>query len=143
MPNETDEREKMDREKEKKQEDIGIIWRGEIKVNEKRSEILEDICIALNASNVDAMPRLVESAFDVGYTAEEIKNRVRICMARPDFDVICEFCRAMRFEENRRSEKWKKSKREISRVAKELEQVMKSNAKKPILVIGTKERNST
>ena len=72
---------------------------------EKRSEILENICVALNASNVNAMPRLVESAFDVGYTAEEIKNRVRICMARPDFDVICEFCRAMRFEENRRGGK--------------------------------------
>jgi len=94
-----------EREKEKKQEDIGIIWKGDIKVNEKRSEILEDICVALNASNVDAMPRLVESAFDVGCTAEEIKNRVRICMARPDFDVICEFCRAMHFEENRRGEK--------------------------------------
>jgi len=94
-----------EREKEKRQEDIGIIWGGCIKVNEKRSETLEDICVALNASNVDAMPRLVESAFDVGCTAEEIKNRVRICMSRPDFDVICEFCRAMHFEENRRGEK--------------------------------------
>ena len=94
-----------ERQKEKKQEDIGIIWGGDIKVNEKRSEILEDICVALNASNVDAMPRLVESAFDVGCTAEEIKNRVRICMARPDFDVICEFCRAMLFEESRRGKK--------------------------------------
>ena len=74
-------------------------------MNEKRSEILENICVALNASNVDAMPRLVESAFDVGCTAKEIKNTARGCIARPDFDVICEFCRAMRFEENRRSEK--------------------------------------
>lgn len=74
-------------------------------MNEKRSEILGNICIALNANNVDAMPRLVESAFDAGYTVEEIKNRVRICMARPGFDVICEFCRAMHFEENRRGEK--------------------------------------
>jgi len=98
-------KEKERKEKEKKQEDIGIIWRGDTKVNEKRSEILENICIALNASNVDAMPKLVESAFDVGYTTEEIKNRVRICVARPDFDVICEFCRAMHFEGNRRSEK--------------------------------------
>lgn len=89
----------------KEKKDFGIIWRGDINVNEKRSEILENICVALNASNVDAMPRLVESAFDAEYTVEEIKNRVRICMARPDFDVICEFCRAMRFEENRRSEK--------------------------------------
>jgi len=32
-------------------------------------------------------------------------NAARGCIARPDFDVICEFCRAMRFEENRRSEK--------------------------------------
>jgi len=85
----------------------------EVKMTEKRREkqipeenkILENICIALNASNVDAMPKLVESAFDAGYTTEEIKNRVRICVARPDFDVICEFCRAMRFEGNRRSEK--------------------------------------
>ena len=74
-------------------------------MNEKRNEILEDICVALNASNVDSMSMLVESAFDVGCTSEEIKNRVRICMARPDFDVICEFCRAMLFEESRRGEK--------------------------------------
>jgi len=71
-------------------------------VKEKRSKILENICVALNASNIDVIFRLVESAFDEGYTAEEIKNKVRMCMARPDFDVICEFCRAMRFEENRR-----------------------------------------
>jgi len=71
----------------------------------EENKILENICIGLNTDNVDAMPRLVESAFDAGYTIEEIKNRVRICMGRPDFDVICEFCRAMRFEENRRSEK--------------------------------------
>jgi len=96
---------KEKKEKEKKQEDIGVMWRGYIKVNEKRSEILGNICVALNASNVDAMPRLVESAFDAGYTAEEIKNKARICMTRPDFDIICEFCRAMRFEENRRSKK--------------------------------------
>jgi len=93
------------KEKEKKQEDIGIIWRGYIKVNEKRSEILGNICVALNANDDGAMSKLVESAFDVGCTAEEIKNKVRICMTRPDFDVICEFCRAMRFEENRRSKK--------------------------------------
>jgi len=72
-------------------------------VKQKKSEILEDICIAINASNADAISKLVESAFDAGFTANEIKNRVRICMARPDFDVICEFCRSMRFEENRRS----------------------------------------
>ena len=74
-------------------------------MNEKRSEILENICVALNANNIDAISKLVESAYNVGCTAEEIKNRVRICMARPDFDVICEFCRSMRFEENRRGEK--------------------------------------
>ena len=71
----------------------------------KENKILENICIALNANNVDAMPRLVESAFDAGYSVTEIKNVVRMCIARPDFDVICEFCRAMRFEENRRREK--------------------------------------
>lgn len=71
-------------------------------MKQKKSEILEDICIAINASNVDAIFKLVESAFDAGFTANEIKDRVRICMARPDFDVICEFCRAIRFEENRR-----------------------------------------
>ena len=71
----------------------------------EENKILENICIALNANNVDAMPRLVESAFDAGYTVDELKNTVRNCMARPGFDVICEFCRAMHFEENRRSEK--------------------------------------
>ena len=71
----------------------------------QENKILENICIALNANNINAMPRLVESAFDKGYTVEEIKNRVRLCMARPDFDVICEFCKAMRFEENRRGKK--------------------------------------
>jgi len=71
----------------------------------KKNKILNKICIALNANNVDAMPRLVESAFDAGYTVDEVKNAVRICMARPSFDVICEFCRAMRFEENRKREK--------------------------------------
>jgi len=71
----------------------------------EENKILENICIALNANNVDAMPRLVKSAFDVGCTAEETKNAVRNCMARPNFDVICEFCRAMHFEESRRSEK--------------------------------------
>ena len=74
-------------------------------MNEKRNEILDSIYVALNASNFDAMPRLVESAFDVGCTSEEIKNRVRICMVGHDFDAICEFCRAMRFEENRMGEK--------------------------------------
>ena len=92
---------KEKKEKGEKQEDIGIIWRGDIKVNGKRSEILENICIALNANNVDEISKLVESAFDVGCTAEEIKNAARSCMARPGFDVICEFCRAMRFEEIR------------------------------------------
>lgn len=72
-------------------------------MKEKKSEILENICIAINANNVDLISKLVESAFDAGFTADEIKNRIRICMARPDFDVICEFCRVMRFEENRRS----------------------------------------
>jgi len=74
-------------------------------MTEKRSEILGNICVALNANDLDEISKLVESAFDVGYTAEEIKNAARGCMARPDFDVICEFCRAMRFEENRRSKK--------------------------------------
>ncbi|MCK4429755.1 MAG: hypothetical protein KAW19_00485 [Candidatus Aminicenantes bacterium] len=96
---------KEKKEKEKKQEDIGIIWKGDIKVNEKRSEILGNICIALNANDLDEISKLVESAFDVGCTVEEIKKAARGCIARPDFDVICEFCRAMRFEENRRSEK--------------------------------------
>jgi len=96
---------KEKKEKEKKQEDIGIIWKGDIKVIEKRSEILGNICVALNANDLDEMSKLVESAFDVGCTVEEIKNAARGCIARPDFDVICEFCRAMRFEENRRSEK--------------------------------------
>ena len=83
--------------------EVKMIDKKDAKRTSKENKILEKICIALNASNVDAIPRLVESAFDVGYTAEEIKNRVRICMARPDFDVICEFCRTMRFEEDRRT----------------------------------------
>ncbi len=74
-------------------------------MNDKRSVILDNICIAINADNIDAIPGLVKSAYDAGYTVEEIKNRVRICMARPGFDVICEFCRAMRFEENRQGKK--------------------------------------
>jgi len=37
---------KEKKEKEKKQEDIGIIWKGDIKVIEKRSEILGNICVA-------------------------------------------------------------------------------------------------
>jgi len=69
---------------------------------EKRSEILEKICIALNANDVAAISKLVESAFDAGFTAEKIKKIIRNCMACPNFDVICEFCRIMRFEENRR-----------------------------------------
>ena len=72
-------------------------------MEEKKSEILGDICVALNANDLDGISKLVESAFDVGCTVEEIKNAARGCIARPDFDVICEFCRAMRFEENRRS----------------------------------------
>ena len=74
-------------------------------MNEKRSEILENICVVLNANDDGAMSKLVESAFDAGCTAEEIKNAARGCMARPDFDVICEFCRAMRFEEDRRTKR--------------------------------------
>jgi len=70
-----------------------------------KSEILKKICIALNANDVDAMSKLVESAFDVGHTVEEIKEAARDCMARPGFDVICEFCRAMHFEENRRTKR--------------------------------------
>jgi len=95
--------------KMKEIKNIGKILKGGIKVTEKRSaeqilkenKILEKICIALNANNVEGISNLVESAFDVGYTAEEIKKAIRDCMARPDFDVICEFCRAMRFEENK------------------------------------------
>ena len=71
----------------------------------KRREILERICIALNADDVDAISKLVESAFDFGYTAEEIKAAIRRCMAHPNFDVICEFCKVMRFEEKQRSKK--------------------------------------
>jgi len=67
----------------------------------KKSELLEKICIALNANDVDAMSKLVESAFDAGYTAEEIKEAARNCMAHPNFDVIYEFCRAMHFEEDK------------------------------------------
>jgi len=69
---------------------------------EEISEILEKICIALNANNVDEISKLVESAFNAGFTAEEIKKVVRKCMARPNFDVICEFCKTMRLEENKR-----------------------------------------
>lgn len=75
------------------------------KQTSKENKILEKICIALNANNVAGISKLVESAFDAGYMAEEVKGAVRNCMGRPDFDVICEFCRAMRFEENRRREK--------------------------------------
>ena len=71
-------------------------------MNEKRSDILDNICIALNADNINAISGLVEYAFDAGYTVEEIKNRVRRDMVRPGFDVICEFCRVMSFEEHRR-----------------------------------------
>ena len=71
----------------------------------EENKILENICVALNANNVDEMPRLVGSAFDAGYTIDELKNAVRNCMARPGFDVICEFCRATLFEENRRGKK--------------------------------------
>ena len=70
-----------------------------------RNDILEKISIALNADNVKEISKLVESAFDVGHTSEEIKTIARDCIVRPDFDVICEFCKAMRFEENRRSGK--------------------------------------
>ena len=71
----------------------------------KRSEILEKIRIALNADDVGAVSKLVESEFDDGYTAEEIKEAARLCMAHPNFDVIYEFCRAMHFEENRRTKR--------------------------------------
>lgn len=65
-------------------------------------KILEKICIALNANDVGAVAKLVESAFDVGHTAEEIKEAVSNCTSHPNFDVIYEFCRAMHFEEDRR-----------------------------------------
>jgi hypothetical protein len=74
-------------------------------VSEKRNDILEKIGIALNADNVKGISKLIEYAFDTGYTAEEIKTIARDCIVRPDFDVICEFCRVMRFEENRMSRK--------------------------------------
>jgi len=66
-----------------------------------RNDILEKIGIAINAGNVKEISKLVESAFDAGYTSEEIKDIARECIVRPDFDVICEFCRVIRFEENR------------------------------------------
>lgn len=65
-------------------------------------KILEKICIALNANDVGAVANLVESAFDAGHTAEEIKEAANNCMSHPNFDVIYEFCRAMHFEEDRR-----------------------------------------
>ena len=74
-------------------------------MKEDKNEILDKICIALNANNIDVISNLVESALDYGYSIEEIKDRARFCLARPNFDVICEFCRAMSFEENRRSAK--------------------------------------
>ena len=68
----------------------------------KKSEILGKICIALNANDVDIISKLVELAFDAGYTAAEIKEVVRNCMSHPNFDVIYEFCRATHFEEDKR-----------------------------------------
>jgi len=84
--------------------DKGVV-KGDKKVNKKRREILGKICIAINSSNVNIISKLVEFAFNAGYTAEEIKKRVRICDKRHDFNVICEFCRILRFEESRRNEK--------------------------------------
>ena len=82
---------------------------------EERSEILERICIALNANDVAAISKLVESAFDAGFTAEEIKKIIRNCMTCPNFDVICEFCKTMHFEENKRSKNEDKCKGNIKR----------------------------
>ena len=66
------------------------------------SVIFDKICIALNANDVDSIPILVESAFDCGYTEQEIKEAVKKCIVRPNFDVIYEFCRAMHYEKVRR-----------------------------------------
>lgn len=74
-------------------------------MNKNKNEILDKICIAINSNNVSIIFSLVESALDHGYSIEDIKNRVRFCLSRPNFDVICELCRAMRFEENRRINK--------------------------------------
>ena len=63
-------------------------------------ELLEKTAIAINTDNIEDIAKLVEKAFDEGCTAKEIKDRLRILMERPKFDTICEFCRAMRFEEN-------------------------------------------
>ena len=98
MANKADEKEKREREKARR------YWNymERTKVNEKRSEILGKICIALNANDVDIISKLVESAFDAGHMAVEIKEVVHNCMSHPNFDAIYEFCRAMQFEENRR-----------------------------------------
>lgn len=42
-------------------------------MNEKRSEILGNICFALNTSNIDVISKLAKSAFDAEYKVEEIK----------------------------------------------------------------------
>ena len=72
-------------------------------MTERKGQILEKIGIALNADDIEGIPYLVETAFDIGCTLEEIKNVARNCIKRPDFDVICEFCRVVGFEEKRRS----------------------------------------
>ena len=66
-------------------------------------ELLEKTAIAINADNVEDIVKLVKKAFDEGCTAKEIKDYIRILMERPKFDTICEFCRAMCFEENMRA----------------------------------------
>ena len=71
-----------------------------------KSEILEKICIAITANNIKEIAKLVEKAFDAGYTVKEIKDSVRTLMER-NFDAICEFYRAMHFEENRRTKRGK------------------------------------
>jgi len=63
--------------------------------------ILEKIVIAINANNIKDIAKLVEKAFDEGFTVKEIKDSIRIVMR--NFDAICEFCRAMHFEGNGRT----------------------------------------
>ena len=74
-------------------------------IKEEGSEILEKIVIAIDADNIEDIAKLVEKAFDEGCAAKEIKDSIRILMERPKFDTICEFCRAMHFEENRRTKR--------------------------------------
>lgn len=74
--------------KEKEREDIGGLWKGDIKLRKKRNKILKDIYINLNLSNINLIFRLVESVFNVGYSGREIKNRVRTYIATSDFYVV-------------------------------------------------------